>query len=167
MKDILDGKVAPPFHFPTPEGGTLDLPTTAAATLVLFFRSDCPTCRLAAPIVERMHRMVAGHRVRIWGVHQGDADAAAAASADLGLTFPLAYDAHPSATARTWGLDAVPTVVLIDDEHRVAWSQEGFVKKAYETLALDLALRAECEPEPLFTVADDVPERQPGCAAVS
>lgn len=166
MKTILDGTQAPRLHLSTPDGTALVLPS-AGTTLLLFFRADCPTCALAAPIVERMHRRIAGHHVRVWGIHQGDAAAAASAAKTLGLTFPIACDTDPASTAETWGLLTVPTLVLVDDEHRVAWSQDGFVKKAYETIALDLALRAECEPEPLFHLAEDVPEMQPGCAAIS
>ena len=105
----------------------------APATLLFFFKHDCATCELTAPLVERVHRSLAGSGLRVLGVSQDDAALTTAFAERHGLTLPRALDDELLVSAE-YGFDAVPALVLVDRDANVLASFEGFGKADLQTL---------------------------------
>jgi len=148
------------------EGGSraaIPDPQGTGTTLVVFFREDCPTCRLTLPFVQRLHERVAGRRgARVLGVSQDGDDGARAAAAELGLTFPIAVDGPDYPVSSAWGLVAVPTLYLVGAGGSILRGRAGFDKADLASMAEDLAAAAGV-PAPLLYHGDEqVPALKPG-----
>ena len=136
----------------------------APATLLFFFKHDCATCDLTAPLVERAHRALSGSGLRVLGVSQDDVARTAAFGGRHGLTFPLALDAE-LAVSEEYGFDAVPALVLAGGDAQVLASCEGFVRA--DLLALVELAAGRCgRPAPaLARAGETLPEARPGCGS--
>ncbi len=136
----------------------------APATLIFFFKHDCATCDLTAPLVERVHRALSGSGLRVLGVSQDDAALTAAFADRHGLTFPRALDAE-LLVSEEYGFDAVPALVLAAEDANVLASFEGFGRA--DLLAL-VGLAAERCGSPAPVVereGEPLPDVRPGCGS--
>lgn len=132
-----------------------------SATVLVFFKVDCPTCRFTLPFLERLHARLSRAGLFLLGVSQDDAAATAAFADRLGIGFPIALDPPPYAASRARSVEFVPTIVAAggDAERTIV----GFDKAALETLAFDLAARLGAERTDLFTAAEaSLPPFRPG-----
>ena len=167
MSDLpAAGAEAPAFSLTDPQGAALafDDGGAAGATLLFFFKHDCATCELTAPLVERLHRALAPHGLRVAGVSQDPADDTAAFVRRHGLSFDVALDADLEVSA-DYGFDAVPALVLAVGARRVRRSFEGFAKR--DLLALTGEAAAACgvaAPE-IVRDEDALPDHRPGCGS--
>ena len=138
--------------------------TTAPATLLFFFKHDCATCGLTAPLIERVHCALGRSGLRVVGISQDDAGDAAGFIAQHELTVPVALDSELDSSA-DYGFDAVPALVLTNGEHTVLSSFEGFSKRDLIKL---VALAAEQCKQPAPSVELDgeaLPDQRPGCGS--
>ncbi len=161
------GAKAPAFALRDRAGGSLTFghsEPSGPATLLFFFKHDCATCDLTAPLVERLHGALAADGLRVVGVSQ-DASTETAGFVDRhDLSFAVALDTELDVSA-DYGFDAVPALVLARDGRQVLVSFEGFVKQ--DLLALTRLAAAACEttaPE-IVRDADQLPEHRPGCGS--
>ena len=166
MSDLpAAGAEAPAFSLTDPQGAALTFDGGAAgATLLFFFKHDCATCELTAPLVERLHRALAPHGLRVAGVSQDAAADTAAFVRRHGLSFAVALDADLDVSA-DYGFDAVPAFVLAVGARRVRRSFEGFAKR--DLLALTGEAAAACgvaAPE-IVRDEDALPDHRPGCGS--
>lgn len=123
--------------------------------LVLIGHRDCSTTRLALPFFERIHRRrTRGTAVLVL---QDDAAAARGLSAELALSVPIRLEPAPYALARALRLEAVPTLVLVERDGRIARVSEGFDRAALEALAARMGVSG-----PLFEPDDQAPVFRPG-----
>ncbi|MCY4507527.1 MAG: TlpA disulfide reductase family protein, partial [Acidobacteria bacterium] len=112
MSDLpAAGAEAPAFSLTDRQGSPMAFDGDArGATLLFFFKHDCATCELTAPLVERLHRALGPLGLRVAGVSQ-DPDADTAGFVDRhGLSFDVALDADLAVSA-DYGFDAVPALV--------------------------------------------------------
>ena len=167
MSDLpAAGAEAPAFSLTDPQGAALafDGGGGAGATLLFFFKHDCATCELTAPLVERLHRALAPHGLRVAGVSQDPAADTGAFVRRHGLSFDVALDADLEVSA-DYGFDAVPALVLAVGARRVRRSFEGFAKR--DLLALTGEAAAACgvaAPE-IVRDEDALPDHRPGCGS--
>lgn len=164
MTALADGDLAPDFALKTTSGGLVRLSEyqKGGAVLLAFFKHECPTCQLAMPFVERLYRRYRGGPVRFLGVAE-DAQADAVAFAKTyALMMPFVLEDPPYATSEAYGLSHLPTLLLLDGERRVRFSQVAFSKRHYQVLADRLADLCGKAPEPLFDTLSAVPESKPG-----
>ena len=123
--------------------------------LVLIGHRDCSTTRLALPFFERIHRRrTRGTAVLVL---QDDAAAARGLSTELALSVPIRLEPAPYALARALRLEAVPTLVLVERDGRIARVSEGFDRAALEALAARMGVSG-----PLFEPDDQAPVFRPG-----
>ena len=137
---------------------------TAPATLLFFFKHDCATCGLTAPLVERVYGELGPSGLRVLAISQDDAGDAAGFIAQHQLTVPVVLDDELDSSA-DYGFDAVPALVLTDADRTVLASFEGFSKR--DLIAL-VALAAErCgQPAPAVERDDEtLPDLRPGCGS--
>lgn len=127
----------------------LDLGSDAA--LIVFFETDCPTCRLAVPYLNKLAR-----GARVIGISQDDQAATNQFTQQLATAFPVQRDSG-LALSRRFDLTFVPSLFLIDHNRRVLRSHFGFDKAVLN----EIATQMRCPP-----VAEDfdgAPQSKPGC----
>lgn len=148
---------APAFALPSVDRGTVsldDLLGDARRTLLLFAHADCPTSVLA---LERLGPLVpalddAG--VRLVVVAEEPLDAAARLARRTGVRAEVLAQDEPFAVSRAYGVQAVPTAILLDGEGCAAETVAG-----WDAAALERLLGVELPP--------DEPRWKPGCESRS
>ena len=167
MSDLpAAGAEAPAFSLTDRKGSPLafDGAGAAGATLLFFFKHDCATCEMTAPLVERLHRALAPHGLRVAGVSQ-DPEADTAGFVDRnGLSFAVALDADLAVSA-DYGFDAVPALVLAGGSRRVRRSFEGFAKPDLAALVREAAEACGAAAPEIVRDDDGLPDHRPGCGS--
>jgi peroxiredoxin len=161
------GAQAPAFTLVDRNGTSLTFDggePSAPATLLFFFKHDCATCDLTAPLVERLHGALAGAGLRVVGVSQ-DASGETTGFVDRHrLSFPVALDTELEVSA-DYGFDAVPALVLVDRARQVSYSFEGFVKQDLLEVTRLAATACETPAPEIVRDEDEVPDHRPGCGS--
>ena len=122
----------PAAHIAVPNlSGTGDIAVGAPAarpTVVNMWASWCTPCREEMPALQRFASAHPG--VRVVGVAVNDqADDARAFAKEVGVHFPLAFDAD-GRVADAYAVSGLPTTVLLDRQGRVAATWPGPVTDA-------------------------------------
>ncbi|MFN7973753.1 MAG: TlpA disulfide reductase family protein [Acidobacteriota bacterium] len=131
-------------------------------TLLAFFKVSCPTCQLAFPFLGRFHARFAAPELRVIAVSQDHAGPTKDFVRRYDVGFPVLLDENDYAASRAYGVVAVPSVVLVDTEGRVARTTQGFVKKDLEELAAELGRLGGRDGSPVWHPGEAVPELKPG-----
>src|SRR5271169_41721 len=119
--------------------------------LVVFFETDCPTCRLAVPYLNKLAR-----GARVIGISQ-DGDAATEEfTKQLATAFPVQRDPG-FALSRGFDLKFVPSLFLLGADGRVLRSHFGFDKPVLNEIA------AQMRCTPVADEFDGAPRSKPGC----
>lgn len=98
---------------------------------VVFFKVTCPTCQMAAPPMERLHRAVGD---RFVAVVQDPPERAVEFSRAYGTSFPSVPDEEPYEVSAAWRVRVVPTL-FVTANGRVedvveSWDREGWTRAA-------------------------------------
>jgi peroxiredoxin len=156
---LQPGDQAPTFSLPRLDGGDLQIEAGKPALLV-FFETDCPTCHLSIPYLNRLATSL-DDQAAIVGISQ-DGEAPTRASIEsLPIEFPVALD-RGLRVSREYDPQAVPTLFLIDAAGKVARTMSAFDKMELNAIA------AELLGSPSFVLAgqhDGAPDRKPGCTS--
>jgi peroxiredoxin len=145
--------------------------TANAPVLVVFFKTECPTCKLAFPILERIWKRLrdvkgTGEMVAIAQNHPSEIPSFAKT---YGATFPIATEDEPYEASNAYEVTNVPSLFLVDEHGVVLRTAVGFSRQELDALAKEFVARAAppaAGPRPadsLFTAADaGLPALQPG-----
>ena len=153
---LPDGAKAPNFRLTDLDGAavTLDSVLSHGKALLVFFKISCPTCQLALPFLERLHR---SGRLPIFGLSQDDAEDTRDFCRAFSLTFPMLLDPadqnYPASNA--YQITNVPSLFLVGADRDIEWTLQGFSRKDLE----DLGQRVG---SPVFRPEDRAPEWKPG-----
>lgn len=97
------------------------------AKAVVFYKVTCPTCQLAAPAMERLYRAFPD---RFVAVVQDPPDRAEEFAARFETSFPSVSEGEPYPVSNAYGLEAVPTVYLVQDgvvqDVVESWDRDGW-----------------------------------------
>ena len=137
---------------------------TSPTTLLFFYKHDCPTCDVMAPVVQRIGDALHEAGLRVLGVSQNDAIETAAFIERHGLTMPNALDVELTVSEQ-YGFDAVPAVVLTADDGTVLSSFEGFSKADVAALAGSAAERCGTTVPDIERPGETLPDWRPGCGS--
>lgn len=161
---IRSGKKAPSLSLSDADGQTHSLAQalTGGPVLLAFFKVGCPTCQLAFPFIERLHRQFAGHGAAFWGISQDDAAASRAFASEYGVTFPILIDPKPYSVSNEYGIGYTPTLLLVAPGGEVKVSGDGFSKQDLIQTQKWLAESLSAEASDLFLPDERVPEFKPG-----
>ena len=163
---LQTGAQAPFFSLRALDGAAIQYPSdsTERPALLLFFETDCPTCRLTFPYVQRLAEVCGADALNVIGISQDDEAATRAFVAELGVAFPVALDQGLRVT-REYDPQAVPTLFLLDRAGQIVQTQTAFDKAELNALAAKLLALLEREPLVLAEAYDGAPQRKPGCTS--
>jgi thiol-disulfide isomerase/thioredoxin len=122
--------------------------------LLAFLQTDCPTCRLIAPYLNRL----ADRGGPVIGVSQDDETLTSQFSQQLEIRFPLTRDADFQ-LSRQYDLVTVPTLLLLDEHDAVLRSEPGFDKGVLNEIASLFKQPIVADP------FDGNPASKPGCSS--
>ena len=159
---LTPGDQAPSFALPALDGSMWQLKRDRPTVLV-FFETDCPTCHLTLPYLNRLAKLT-GADAEIIGLSQ-DADAPTRALVEqLPIEFPVLLD-------RDWKVSqlydplAVPTLLLIDRAGKIAQTMTSFDKTELNAIAEAICAATGREHFTLADRHDGAPGRKPGCTS--
>ena len=167
MAAVATGKKAPDFELATTAGKKMSLKEALAhgPVLAAFFKVSCPVCQYTFPFIERMFqqfRAAGAEGVQIWGISQDSASYTENFAKEFGVTFPMLIDHEPYETSAEYGLDHVPTLVLVAPDGSVEISGDGFSKSDLLDIHKSLARRLNVKPAELFKPSEQIPAYRPG-----
>jgi peroxiredoxin len=158
MAALEPGQAAPPFRIEDLQGKVDALADLAPGDLLLlvFYHSECPTCRLAMPFIGNLARALPAGRVKIWGVSQDGTTETIKFASEKRLEMPVHIDADPYPLSLAYGLTNVPTLFLIDSSSHIIDQCVGFAKDDFTRIAQSMAEHARV-PAPDIYAGQEVP----------
>lgn len=122
--------------------------------LLVFFETDCPTCRLTVPYLN----VLASKSVHVIGISQDSELLTQNFIQEMAIAFPVTVD-RDLKISRAYDPVAVPTLVLLDGAGKVLQTQVGFDKEGLNSIA------AELGQPPVADAYDGAPATKPGCTS--
>jgi hypothetical protein len=122
--------------------------------LLVFLETDCPTCRLAIPYLNKLARQ----SVPVIGISQDSEILTRQFAEQTSIAFPVEVD-RDLQMSRAYDPVAVPAFFLINTDGHVIRTQIGFSKEELNALA------AEMGCEPVADPYDGAPPWKPGCSS--
>jgi peroxiredoxin len=127
--------------------------------LLVFIETDCPTCRLTNPYLNRLFTEL-GDRAAVLGISQDPEGPTRDLVEQTPIEFPVAVDLDLKVT-RLYDPIAVPTLLLIGSDGRIVQTLSGFDKHALNQIASAIAGTPVVIAEPF----DGAPDTKFGCAS--
>ena len=159
---MLDtGNQAPSFSLSRLDGALsrFDSRTQAKPSLLVFFETDCPTCRLTIPYLNRLVSEL-GDEPSILGISQDSEKSTRELVEQAPIDFPVAVDVDLDVT-KLYDPLAVPTLFLISSEGRITKTLSGFDKRALNEIATEMSGK----PLIIAESYDGAPETKFGCTS--
>jgi len=129
---------APDFTLPARDGGKIHLGDLRGQVVMInFWATWCGPCRQEMPLLEQIHEKYEPLGFTLLGVNvEPDSKEAQAWLAKMGVTFPILFD-RDNAVSSSFGVEAMPSSVLIDREGHVRHVHRGY-KPGDESVYADL-----------------------------
>ena len=131
---VAPATAAPDFTLRTMDGQNLRLQEQRGrVVLVNFWATWCGPCRQEMPHLNKLYDKYRASGFVLLGVNvDEDSKAAAGVASKLGVKFPVLYDPN-KAVGKLYGLDKMPSTVLIDRDGKVKYLHLGYVSGYEET----------------------------------
>lgn len=150
----------------------MDLPLINAAergadgmpSLLVFFETDCPTCRLLFPYLNRLREAFGEDDLHLLGISQDGQPETLLFIEQLKVGFPIALDAGLE-VSRRYDPQAVPSLFLQDSSGRIIESLEGFDKERLNAIAARISELTGREAVTIADPFDGAPARKYGCVS--
>jgi peroxiredoxin len=156
---------APLFSLTDVSGTEHRYPDTKSSrlTLLVFFETDCPTCRLTFPYLNRLaeNLMEAG---QIIAISQDGETATREFVEQLEVKFPVVIDRDLN-VSRQYDPLAVPTLFLLGGDGKIIRTQIAFDKNDLNTIAAMMFEAGGRQPMIIAEAYDGAPQTKPGCAS--
>jgi peroxiredoxin len=164
MATLTAGAQAPDFTLPGIDGRAYTLGEAArrGPVVLAFGKSDCPTCALAFPYLERLHQAYPHDRWQLLAILQDPTEDARAFAQAHALTFPVLAEPEPWPVSRAYDPEATPTIFAVEPGGRISRVSAGFQKRDLNGLSADLARQLEQEPVVVAPADDGKPAFRPG-----
>lgn len=127
--------------------------------LVWFYKITCPVCQMSAPSVSKFESVYPG---RIFGVGQDPEPKLKEFSKSWSLTFPSVHDLDPFPASTVYGIETVPTLLLIHPDRTVDDFVEGWDRDGVNRVSRRMALLAGEEYAEISIAGDGLPAFRPG-----
>lgn len=153
--------IAPDFTLPRLANGKEQLYSDdGKLTFLVFYKFSCPTCQLSLPYINKIYEAY-GNDVRFIAIAQDNAEKTQQFINDYRLTLPILLDESPYPVSRQYQLVSVPSIFVINPDHTIRYTGEGFVKQELLNLA-DVIAEKTGKPQIELFGNDAVPEFKPG-----
>jgi len=136
----------------------------AQPVLMVFFETDCPTCHLTIPYLNRLAKVFQEEAVSIIGISQDGAELTRELVERMQVKFPVVLDTDLN-VSRLYSPLAVPTLLLLDRAGKVIRTQIGFDKEALNDIAAAMSEAAGRAPMTIAARGDGAPATKPGCTS--
>lgn len=163
---LAPGTIAPTFDLPASDGdrariSLADL-NSEGPVLLAFFKSSCPVCRLSFPVWGELARRY-GTGLTVVAVSQDPLAKARSWLDEASFFAPVVDDSDGFATSRAYGLDTVPTLVLVGADGRIVDASQGWDRRRANDWDLTLAeLTGLPSDGPVSISSDGLPASRPG-----
>lgn len=118
-------QIATDFRLVTTRGDPVTLSDYRGKVVVLdFWASWCQPCRLAIPVLERIHQEFKDRGVVVLGISTRENQNPAPVFADLGATYKTLVAGDE--VALNYGVEGLPTVIIIGADGQIAYREKGF-----------------------------------------
>ena len=159
---MLDsGDHAPDFSFQRLDGtfSKFDADAPSRPLLLAFLETDCPTCRLSIPYLNRLWREL-GEHVDVLALSQDPEAPTRDLIEQACIEIPVSLDKDLIIT-RLYDPISVPTLFLIGSEGRILRTLSGFDKRVLNEIATTIA----GSPFVIADAYDGAPETKFGCTS--
>ena len=139
---VKAGDAAPAFTLKDLDGKDVSLASLAGKVVLLdFWATWCNPCKAAMPFIQKIHDEYKGKGVMVYGVNTGDTKDGAAKKymAEKGYTYPCLLAGDDLAN-KSYGTSAIPTLVVIGKDGKIAMVEVGFGGDQKIRAAIDAAL---------------------------
>ncbi len=150
MSPVAVGSSAPPVSGVSFGDGPLAL---------VFYKVTCPVCQMAAPKVDLFERAYPG---RVVGIGQDPEEELAAFSREYGMGIRSVADLPPYAASEAYGIESVPTIVLVGEAEVVLEIVEAWDRDGYNRVSARLAGLTGADPAVISDPGDSLPDYRPG-----
>ncbi len=133
----------------------------ALVTAVVFFKTTCPTCRLAWSYLEKLYQSYQKAGLAVWGISQHDAKRSAEFALENGSTFPILID-DDWRVSKQYDPDFVPTLFLIESTGKIIDRVVSFDKAGLNRISQTIAARLDVAAETIAPENDGNPPFKPG-----
>jgi len=147
---IAAGSTAPPI--PGVDFGT-------GPRVLLFYKVTCPVCQVAAPKADRLERAYPG---RLVAIGQDPEEELSAFGREYGMDVPAIPDLPPYPTSDAYGIEVVPTLVLVGEEGKVLDTVVSWDRDGYNRVSGRLAELTGSQPAVISDPGDGLPPFRPG-----
>lgn len=162
---LATGTAAPAFKLKTLDGRETEVqPASGAPTVLVFLATDCPTCQLTLPYMDKMAEAFAAKGVRVYAISQDGPKATRAFVENLGLKTPVLMD-EKLEVSREYDPVSVPTTFLISPQGEVSRTYVGFSKSALNEAAARIGAAVGVEAPLVAPEHDGAPAMRPGCGS--
>jgi len=129
-------------------------------SVLVFYKFSCPTCQLALPFLQKIYDAY-GDALYFVAIAQDGPGDTEQFRRDYSISMPTLMDMSPYPVSRKYRLVNVPSIFLTNEDHKILYSGDGFVKQEILNLADVLA---EKTGRPQIDVFENipVPEMKPG-----
>ena len=157
---LQPGERAASFSLPALDGTEHELSHQPA--LLVFFETDCPTCLLTFPYLNRLAARLGN--TAVIGISQDDEAATKAFAEQLQIGFPILLD-QAWKVSELYDPVAVPTLFLLDGQGQIVHTQIAFDKAELNTITAALCAMTGQESFVLAEAFDGNPATKPGCTS--
>lgn len=163
---LQPGDSAPNFSLYTPgvrrgrDGAMLD----GGPALLVFIETDCPSCRLTLPYLDRLHQKLGLSNPKVIAVSQDREQATQSLIEQLQLTLPVVVD-HDLSISRLFDPKFVPALFLLDHDRRVLRADIGFDKSVINEVGKFLLVSLGFPESVIADPFDGMPPAKPGCSS--
>jgi cytochrome c biogenesis protein CcmG, thiol:disulfide interchange protein DsbE len=130
------GKAAPDVKLPVLGGATLGLDALRGKVVILdFWATWCEPCRRQMPSIAKLHRELAGQDAVVLGVNDDESpEKARAYIAEQKLDWTHLYDGPAGQARKAFEVTAIPTIIVLDREGKIAAYETGLAESSEKTL---------------------------------
>jgi peroxiredoxin len=132
---------------------------SAGPTALFFYKVTCPVCQMAAPKADAFDGAYPG---RIIGVGQDPPPLLREFGERHGMSFGTVADPPPYLASDVYGIEAVPTLFVVDGDGTVVETVESWDRDGYNRASRTLADLTRLPFVPISDPADGLPAFRPG-----
>ena len=136
---LQEKQIAPDFTLPQfGRGESHFYDAQGKQAVLIFYKFSCPTCQFVMPFLQKIYDAY-GDAFYFVAIAQDGPEKTEGFRKEYGVTIPILMDLQPYPISRSYQIQTVPSIVLVDADHTIRYSGAGFVKQELLNLADALA----------------------------